>query len=264
MSVAVITKLNPQDTHLTENLKKENIPVFEGRSVKTTTFKNVNSNDTDTRKQWIGDVATPFTVNDVSQFDARVFHLGPLTKEDISLNVIRFLADRAKISLDVQGFLREFEKGNRDWAQVSLSGWKEMRAVLPFVNIVKCNEEEAKVLSDEQDLVKIATKLSSIGPEEVIITRGSKDSLVYSKDTTYWVRAYPPRNAIEIDPTGCGDTYMAGYLFYRTRSTKLDEVAKFAAMTASVKLELNGPFTGKERDVKDFANAVGQPFSSKA
>jgi hypothetical protein len=35
-------------------------------------------------------------------------------------------------------------------------------------------------------------------------------------------------------------------------------------MTASVKLELNGPFTGKERDVKDFANAVGQPLSSKA
>ncbi len=38
------------------------------------------------------------------------------------------------------------------------------------------------------------------------------------------------------------------------------DVGKFAAMTASLKLEHHGPFRGSEEDVRAFANTIEQPF----
>ncbi|MEE9442222.1 MAG: PfkB family carbohydrate kinase [candidate division Zixibacteria bacterium] len=263
MNVAVITKLRDKDTFLLSELEKEHIPVFLGESDRTTTFMNVYSSDTNTREQRVKDVARPFTVGDASRCEARIFHLGPLTKDEIPLEVIRFLAGSAIISLDVQGFVRDVVGRSRGWARVRHVEWKEKTAALAFVNIVKANEEEARILSHQRDMKEIAVELSNYGPEEVVITRGSNPSLVYSKGKSYWVPTYPPRNTVALDPTGCGDTYMAGYLFYRERCTKLDEVGKFAAMTASLKLERRNPFRGDEEDVRDFANAVGQPLPQR-
>jgi sugar/nucleoside kinase (ribokinase family) len=262
MSVAVITKLHHQDTSLLSELEKEKIPVYLGESDRTTTFMNVYSCNTNTRKQWVKDVAMPFTISDASNCKARIFHLGPLTKYDIPLEVIRFLARRARISLDVQGFVRDVAEERRGWTRVRHVAWKEKKTALAFVSTLKANEEEARMLSQERDIGKIATELSSHGPEEVVITRGSNPSLVYSKGQSYWIPAYPPRNTIAVDPTGCGDTYMAGYLFYREKTTKLNEVGKFAAMTASLKLMQGRLFRGDEEDVRDFAIAIGQPFPS--
>ncbi len=264
MSVAVITKLRHQDTYLLRELEKEHIPVFLGESDRTTTFINMYSNNSNTREQWVKDVAIPFTVSDASSYEARLFHLGPLTKEDMPLEVIQFLAGRAKITLDVQGFVRDLVEESRGWARVRQGTWREKKTVLAFVSIVKTNEDEARILSHKKDMTNIAAELSNYGPEEVIITSGNNPSLIYSKGKSYWAPAYPPRNNVAIEATGCGDTYMAGYLFYRERTTKLDEVGKFAAITASLKLEQGSVFRGNEKDVRDFAHAVGVPLSSTA
>ncbi|OCC16135.1 Ribokinase [Dissulfuribacter thermophilus] len=263
MSVAVITKINDQDTFLLRELEEEDIHVFLGESDWTTTFKNLYSDDTNTRVQWVKEVAKPFTVSDVSGCEARIFHLGPLTKYDIPLEVIQFLADRSTVSLDVQGLVRDFVKRGRGWTQVRHVVWEEKKEVLALVNIVKANEEEARILSTKWNLTEIAVELSNFGVEEVVITCGSNPSLIYSKGKSYWISSYSAQDLGTIDPTGCGDTYMAGYLFYREQTTKLDEVGKFAAMTATMKLEKGGPFRGSEEDVLDFANALGQPFLPK-
>ncbi len=130
MSVAVITKLHDHDTFLLSELEKEHIPVFLGESDRTTMFKNVYSSDTNTREQWVKNVARPFTVRDASRCEARIFHLGPLMKDDIPLEVIRFLAGRAIISLDVQGFVRDVVERSRGWARVRHAAWKEKTAAL--------------------------------------------------------------------------------------------------------------------------------------
>ncbi|MCP4690131.1 MAG: ribokinase, partial [Desulfobacterales bacterium] len=205
MSVAVITKLRRPDQSFLNELEREKIPVFAGESDRTTTFKNIYSSDGDAMEQWVKDVATPFTVSDASRFEARLFHLGPLTGHDIPLEVIRFLASKATISLDVQGFVRDRAGEGRGWARVRHAAWKEKRQALALVNIVKANEEEARVLSGEQDVRKIAAELSSNGPGEVIITLGSNPSLVYAKGRSHRIPAYPPGNRAVVDPTGCGD-----------------------------------------------------------
>jgi sugar/nucleoside kinase (ribokinase family) len=43
------------------------------------------------------------------------------------------------------------------------------------------------------------------------------------------------------DPTGCGDTYLAAFIFAASFPWDLDEIGRFAAMAATMKLECQGP-----------------------
>lgn len=55
----------------------------------------------------------------------------------------------------------------------------------------------------------------------------------------------------EMDATGCGDTYMAGYLYMRNKGASYKEAGCFAAAMCTIKLEASGPFGGTEKDVWD-------------
>ena len=164
----------------------------------------------------------------------------------------RSLSERSIISLDVQGFVRSVEgKGGK----VRLTDWEEKEEALSFVSILKADEEEARIISQEADLKTMATRLSRYGPEEIIITCGSRNSLIYSKGKFYSIPSFLPRKSV--DPTGCGDTYMAGYLSLRQKTDDLREVGEFAAKVASVKLENWGPFRGTREDLKMIAFNTG-------
>ena len=245
MNVSVITKIGREETSLLDELEREKIPVFLRESPRTTIFTNIYSGDLDSREQRVIDVALPFTIKDVEGIHSRIFHLGPLTKDDIPLDMLRSLSEKSKISLDVQGFLRSIDGRS---GKVELTDWEKKEEALPFVSILKADEEEARVVSEEEDLKRMATKLSRYGPEEVIITCGSRDSLIYSKGKFYSISSFIPKKSV--DPTGCGDTYMAGYLFLRQKTDDLRKVGEFAARTASLKLANYGPFRGKQEDLK--------------
>ena len=60
-------------------------------------------------------------------------------------------------------------------------------------------------------------------------------------------RALPPRR--HVDPTGCGDTYLAAYMTRRLSSDDLRACGDFAAAVASLKLEQVGPFRGTAADI---------------
>ena len=239
MDVSVITKVGQEDKSLLDGLGREKIPVFLRESSRTTIFTNIYSKGLDSREQKVSDTASPFTVKDVEDIHSRIFHLGPLTKGDIPLDILRTLSQRSRISLDVQGFLRSIEERS---GKVRLIDWEEKEEALSLVTILKADEEEAMVMTHEEDLEGMAVELSRYGPEEIIITCGSKGSLIYSKGKFYSTSSFAPRKLV--DPTGCGDTYMAGYLFLRQKTDDLCQVGEFAAKIASLKLENYGPFRG--------------------
>ena len=54
---------------------------------------------------------------------------------------------------------------------------------------------------------------------------------------------------METDTTGCGDTYMAGYLYQRIKLATPENAGQFAAAMATLKIESPGPFTGTKADV---------------
>ena len=72
-------------------------------------------------------------------------------------------------------------------------------------------------------------------------------SLIYADGQFYEIPAYSPKEVV--DATGCGDTYMAGYLYMRSKGASCLEAGRFAAAMCTMKLEASGPFNGKEEDV---------------
>ena len=69
------------------------------------------------------------------------------------------------------------------------------------------------VLTGETKYLTAARRLEGWGVREVVITEGSLGSFIYAEGKLVEIRAYPPRQLA--DATGCGDTYMTGYLYKR-------------------------------------------------
>jgi len=244
-NVSLITKAAEKDIGLLSDLIKNNISIFYKASQETTFFENIYPEGLDFRIQNVKYIAQPFSTEDIPDISTRIFHLGPLTKEDIPIEILKVLSKKAKISLDIQGFLRKIERG-----KVKSVDWEEKDEGLAYVDILKTDETEAKILSGEDNIKKAALKLSAHGIDEIIVTLGSKGSLIYSKRKFYSIPSFPAKKIVDV--TGCGDTYMAGYIYKRLKLADIDESGRFAAAMASLKLEESGPFKRSEEDVQNF------------
>ncbi len=80
------------------------------------------------------------------------------------------------------------------------------------------------------------------------MTCGGNGSLILAGGRLHDIPAYPPR--VVADPTGCGDTYSAGYIYHRLQSDDIGAAGRFAAALAALKLERHGPFTGDAQEVQ--------------
>ncbi len=245
LNVSVVTKIGCNDRHLLDDLNKNGIPIFLSIDHRTTIFENSYIKEANLRVQKVRSIASPFTIEDIPDISPDIFHVGPLTKGDIPLDVLDFLSKKSRISLDVQGFVRRVERD-----RIKTEDWEEKKEGLSYVDILKADETEAKILSGERDIERAAEELSARGPKEVIITLGSKGSLIYFEEEFYNIPSFPQR--MIIDPTGCGDTYMAGYIYMRLSSHDFNESGKFSAAIASLKLKNHGPFRGSKKDILDF------------
>lgn len=217
------------------------VTVFPSRQ--TVYFENIYGENQDNRTQRVLHKSDPFTVAQLQTVTASIFHLGPLLADDIPVDLIRHLASRGKVSLDVQGFLREVRN-----EQVYPVDWSEKREALPYISILKANETEMEQLTGTSDIKSGIQQLVDWGVPEVIITLGSKGSVIYQDGVVHVIPAFVPRKVV--DATGCGDTYMAGYLFRRHKGDFVEKAGNFAAAMATAKIEDSGPFCGNEADVK--------------
>lgn len=248
LDTAVITKVAKEDEPaLLSELKSSGVAVFGSPTEQTTFFENIYSRDNpDFRRQKVQAVAAAFSPRDLADLRASAFHVGPLTNRDLAAGFLRKVSGRGGIvSLDVQGLLRKVDRG-----EVRQEDWPQKKAGLAYVDILKADEDEARILTGEEDMARAARKLAGFGPKEVIVTLGSRGSLVFCHERLYEIPAFAPR--MVVDATGCGDTYMAGYLFQRLRSVDVEIAGRFAAALATLKLERFGPFTGKAGDARAF------------
>jgi sugar/nucleoside kinase (ribokinase family) len=253
-SFKLITALAPEDVYAVKRLQERDIDVDAHPSAHTLFFENIYGADTDHRVQRVLQTADPFTLEQVKDIDAFVVHAGPLLANDISSTILRQLASQTKVSLDVQGFLRKVENYN-----VVAVDWLEKMEVLPHIEFLKANEEELAVITEQPDIETGAKQLQQWGAKEVIITLGSKGSMVYSGNDTYTIPAFVPETLL--DATGCGDTYMAGYLHKRSKGCGIQEAGEFAAAMATLKLQQSGPFLGTEAEVNALLALAKQPVA---
>ena len=184
---------------------------------------------------------------DVGSFDAVL--VSPLSPFDVPLETLKYISKKgAPIYLGAQGYLRHF-KGY----EVVLKPWKRYKDFLRYVEFLFIDEVEASVMLGELQLSldEILQDVSKHGPKEVIITRGSRGSVIYSQDSSeiYRIPAFPPKETV--DPTGLGDTYLAAYAFKRQEVSDLRECGIFASLVSSSKLEKKGAFNGNRQQIQE-------------
>jgi len=241
----LVTGLAEAEMRYVNSLHEQGIEIKVQPSAHTVYFENIYSGNQDHRTQNVLQKADAFTIRQVQDIQARIFHLGPLLADDISLEVIKSLAGKGRISLDVQGYLRRVE--NR---KVITTDWPEKQEALQYADIVKADIAELQTLTQCEDVPTAARILAHWGVKEVVVTNGSQGSLIFNNGQFYNIPAYTPAEVI--DATGCGDTYMAGYLYKRVKGADIQEAAEFAAAMSGLKTASPGPFTGTEEDVDLF------------
>ena len=244
VSFSLVTSMDPTETEPAEKMRQAGIDVTLNASRNTVFFENIYGENQNERKQRVLAKADPFTIEQLEHVDAKVYHLGSLLSDDFSNEVVEYLAKKGKVSIDVQGYLREV----RD-EKVYPIDWKDKLKVLKNTYYLKVNETEMETITGLKDAHEAAKLLHSWGVTEVIITLGSEGSLIYVDDTFYEIPAYAPHEVV--DATGCGDTYSAGYLYQRTLGATPTEAGKFAAAMCTIKLEHNGPFNRSIDDIHE-------------
>jgi sugar/nucleoside kinase (ribokinase family) len=239
----LITAVAETEMRFISMLRREGIDVVSHPTAHTVCFENIYTANQDHRVQKVSQKADPFTIEQLKTTEASIFHLGPLLADDMPVELITYLASKTKVSLDVQGYLREV-RGNDVYA----IDWKEKRDALKYVHVLKANESEAAVLTGVADIYESARILADWGVVEVVLTLGSMGSVIYADEVFYTIPAFIP--AAVIDATGCGDTYMAGYLYRRCKGDNVEQAGRFAAAMATIKIQSSGPFVGTETDVE--------------
>jgi sugar/nucleoside kinase (ribokinase family) len=242
VSYLLVTALAEAEMHYVSDLSILGIDVRVQQSEYTVCFENVYGENADHRTQHVSQEADPFTKEMLESVEAKIFHLGPLLAGDISLSLIKALSEKGRVSLDVQGYLRTLKNGS-----VFTADWPQKIEALAYVDIMKADEAELRALTGVEDVQRAAEMVAGWGVKELVITNGSRGSFIYSAGKSYSIPAFPPKTLV--DATGCGDTYMAGYLYQRIKGADELQAGRFAAALATLKMEAAGPFKGSLEDV---------------
>jgi len=88
------------------------------------------------------------------------------------------------------------------------------------VDAVVINDEEARLLTKEFNLIKCAKKIMNYGPKYVIIKKGEHGSLLIFEDLIFSSPAVSLENVV--DPTGAGDSFAGAMMGYLTSKKKTD------------------------------------------
>ena len=242
ISVAVITRLHPDDFPLLDDLRQNGVQVFTTTALETSGIENIyDSADMERRVCFSLGFAGSFHVADIPDIAARIFAVVPIIAGEVDLPLLKSLANRGPLALDVQGFVRVRENG-----QLVFKEWAEIEEGLSHVTYLKVDRAEAELLTGQTDLQVAARQLAEYGPREIIITQSSGVT-VFAEGDIYQA-PFTPRTLN--GRTGRGDTCFATYLGKRL-STSPRDACCFAAAVTTLKQEQPGPWNGKLAEVEE-------------
>jgi sugar/nucleoside kinase (ribokinase family) len=243
LRVGIATRMHPEDYPRLEELRREGVEVFVTAAPQTSGIENVyQSTDMERRICKPMGFAGPFSLADIPDVRARVYLVIPIIAGEVDLPLLRSLAARGPVGMDVQGFVRV-----REGDQLVFKHWPDMREGLSRVTYLKVDKAEAELLTGESDLERAARALAAYGPREIVLTQASGVT-VFAEGAVY--RApFTSRNLS--GRTGRGDTCFATYVGKRL-SASPEEACRWAGAVTSLKQERPGPWRGTLADLEAY------------
>ena len=112
--------------------------------------------------------------------------------------------------------------------------------VLRKTDVFFTNDEEARLLTNEQNLITAGRRLLERGPRWIVLKKGEHGSLVFGHDALFGVLAHPCEGVV--DPTGAGDSFAGAFLGYldqagSLRASAIRRAAIYGTVLASFTIE---------------------------
>lgn len=116
----------------------------------------------------------------------------------------------------------------------------ELLQLLKKVDGLVLNDSEAKLLTQEENLVKAGQRVLQMGPKFVILKKGEHGAMFFSKDEVFVLPAYPTNEVV--DPTGAGDSFAGGIMGYLAQKNeitpaRIKEAIAYGTLVASFNVE---------------------------
>jgi sugar/nucleoside kinase (ribokinase family) len=249
VSVAVVTRVHLDDFPRLDELRQEGVQVFATPAPQTSGIENLyDSADMERRICKPLGFAGPFQPEEIPDVSAKVYLIAPIIAGEVDLALLKQLASRGPVGLDVQGFVRVRDNGDPSTGSgpaLVFRHWPDMQEGLAHVTYLKVDRAEAELLTGETDLQAAARQLAAYGPREIVVTQ-SAGVTVYAGERVYQA-PFMPRSLA--GRTGRGDTCFATYIGKRL-SASPEEACQWAAAITTLKQEQPGPWRGKIEDVK--------------
>jgi sugar/nucleoside kinase (ribokinase family) len=172
--------------------------------------------------RWTGRYHEDMNVRDTLSFEANVFeHFSPELPAAYRDSPFVFLANIAPalqsrvldqvtsprlVGADTMNYYIETARADLD-------------QLLRRVPLLMINDEEARLISGERNMLRAARRILAMGPTSLMIKRGEYGVMYFSGDSIFAVPAYPLEDVF--DPTGAGDTFAGGVMGYLASSGDL-------------------------------------------
>ena len=146
------------------------------------------------------------------------------------------------------------------WIETTLSS---LEKVLSDSNILLINESEAFLLTNENDINNAARSLLKMGPEIVVIKKGSRGAELFSLTEHIAVDAFPVTNVV--DPTGAGDVFAGAFVASLANEDSKETALLHASASASISIESFGIEklqSASNNEIKDRINFLNKTLKS--
>jgi sugar/nucleoside kinase (ribokinase family) len=97
----------------------------------------------------------------------------------------------------------------------------ELMKLLPRIDLLTLNDEEARMLTGEANLVRAGRAILKMGPDTVLVKRGEYGLLKFGGGSIFAVPAWPLEEVV--DPTGAGDTFAGALMGWLARTGRINE-----------------------------------------
>jgi sugar/nucleoside kinase (ribokinase family) len=217
----------------------------------TTRFELEYNKDLSNRTLKLTNKAAPIKMSDLPRYlQAKTIHVAPIAGE-ISYKVVEHLKNCAEVlSLDPQGFMRNFDKKGNVTSRSQID-----KRLFSLVNIYKSSLEEITALTGISDLNSAIKAIHDFGVKTVIVTLGAKGAVLSVEKTLYNIPACNSRAFV--DPTGAGDAFIGGFLTEYIRQKDSFWCACVGSAAASLVIEAIGPtFFGEKEEIYQRARDI--------
>jgi len=182
---------------------------------------------------------------------SKIFHFGSLSLTDSPARETTYFAlDEAKNANCVISYDPNYRP--LLWKSKELAK-EQMRAVLPYVNMIKLSDEETELITDHADPQAAAKHLIDNGIKIAAVTLGKNGTLIATEDGCDVV---PGFHVDAIDTTGAGDAFWGAFLYSvgelgekleKINLSRAQELARFANAAAALCVTKRGAIPAMPR-----------------